>query len=223
VTPHDAGPVAVSDGYSLSTSLGSKSIVPGASDTVSGVLTKDGVPQSGDAVALRARAQRGHHHAHRIATGTTGADGSVSFTVTPKTNTHYRLVFRTVGMPSVSPSPVPTPVSNPVVAVARSKVVTVHVQRETSLSIRAHEGRHGHQVVQGKLRGHGHALAHRKVTLQERAAGSDAWTPVRAHRTHRHGSVSFRISTPSAPEEFQLVFAGGPNYQGCQSGVVTIG
>jgi hypothetical protein len=223
------GTPAASDGYSLSIALAAKSIAAGTSDTVSGVLTKAGVPQAGDTVALRAWAAGRHHHAHRvhhahrIATGTTGADGSVSFTVTPRTNMHYRLVFRAVPVPTVTPSPVPSPASTPVATFARSKVGTVHVQWDSSLSIRAHDGRHGRQVIQGQLRGHAHPLSGRKVTLQERTVGSDTWTTVRTHRTHRHGIVSFRVATPSVPEEFQLAFTGGPNYQGCQSGVVTIG
>ncbi|MGN6472586.1 MAG: hypothetical protein ACTHK4_02920, partial [Mycobacteriales bacterium] len=199
VTPHDTP--APSDGYSLSISVAQKSIEPGASDTVSGVLTKAGTPQPGDTIYLRARANGRHQRVHRVGSATTGTDGSVSFTVTPQTNTHYRLVYR--------PG-------------ARSKVATVHILRASSLSIRTRATRFG-DAIEGRLLGRGHGLPGRKVMLQERAAGSDAWTTLTTKRTHRRGVVVFRIAAPSAPEEFQLVFTGGPNFNGCQSGVVTIG
>lgn len=213
VTPNDTP--APSDGYSLSISLAQKSIEPGASDTVSGVLTKAGVPQPGDTVYLRAwaRNRHHHHHAHRVGSATTGTDGTVSFTVTPPTNTHYRLVFRIASS---------TPPTTRSVVGARSKVATVHILRDCSLSIRERATRSG-EVIEGQLRGRGHGLPGRKVMLQERAAGSDAWTTVTTKRTRRHGVVVFRIAAPSVPEEFQLVFAGGPNFNGCQSGVVTVG
>jgi 5-hydroxyisourate hydrolase-like protein (transthyretin family) len=206
VTPNDDSPVT-SAGYSLSIALATKSVDLGDSDTVSGVLTKAGVPAAGDTVRLRAWTNHRHNRHHLVGTATTGADGSVSFTVTPRTDTHYRLVFRTAD---------PTPDG------ARSKVATIHVLRETSLSIRAYETRRG-EVIRGQLRGGGHALPGRRVVLQERAVGDATWTPVATHRTHRHGVVSFRITAPAVPEEFQLVYAGGPNYRGSQSGIVTIG
>jgi hypothetical protein len=107
--------------------------------------------------------------------------------------------------------------------IAWSKVATVHVLRDTSLSIRARETRHGHELIQGQLRASGHTLPGRKVELRERVPGSDTWTTAKVKRTHRHGVVRFRLAIPTAPEAFQLVYAGGPNYHGCQSGVVTIG
>ncbi|HWC36190.1 MAG TPA: hypothetical protein VG650_15395 [Mycobacteriales bacterium] len=220
VTPAGDTPVA-SDSYSLSIALAQKSIDPGASDTVSGVLTKSGVPQAGDTVYLRERVNGRHHRTHRAAAATTGTDGSVSFTVTPKANTHYRLVFRSADT-SPAPTPVPTPVSDRGRVAARSKIVTVHVLRQSSLSIRARDTRRG-ELIEGQLRGGGHALAGRRVRLQERAVGSETWTTVSTKRTRRHGVVAFRVMTPSAAEELQLGFAGGPNYQGSVSGVVTIG
>ncbi|HVV77454.1 MAG TPA: hypothetical protein VHC43_15620 [Mycobacteriales bacterium] len=222
VTPHDASPVASSD-YSLSIAVAQQSIAPGASDTVSGVLTKAGAPQPGDTVYLRARTNGRHHRAHRVGSATTGADGTVSFTVTPKRTTHYRLVFRESASvtPTGSPTPVPTPVSHGPV-VARSGVATIHVVRETTLSIRAREARRG-ELLAGELRTGRRSLPGRKVTLQERAAGSESWTPVRTERTRRHGVVVFRVALPSAPEEYQLSFAGGPNLHASQSAVVTIG
>lgn len=221
VTPKD-DPTGSTTGYSLSIALAEKSIDPGASDAVSGVLTKAGIPQSGDTVYLRARVNGRRHHGHRVGSAVTGPDGSVSFTVTPIAKTHYRLVFRAASSTSPTTSPTPSPVSRRSTVAARSKVVTVHILRNSSLSIRSREGRRG-EVIQGQLRGAGHSLPGRKVTLQERSVGSDTWTPVSTHRTRRHGVVIFRVDPPTAPEEFELSYAGGPNYHGCQSGVVTIG
>lgn len=217
-----AGPAAAdtpvpSNGFALSIAVAQPSIHPGDTDTVSGVLTHAGVAASGDTVYLRARPE-GKRYAHRVASGTTGTDGSVSFTVTPSKTTHYRLVYR---IPSAT-TPPPTPVATPSVLGARSKVATVHVLRDSSLSIRTRDRKNDHARVMGQLRGGGHPLARRKVELQERAVGSSTWTTLKTRRTNRHGTVNFAVGAPQVPEEFQLVFAGGPNFNGCQSGVVTV-
>jgi hypothetical protein len=223
VTPH-ATPVP-SSGYSLSIAVAMKSISPGDSDTVSGVLTQGGVAAAGDTVYLRARAD-GKWFGHRAGHATTGADGSVQFTVKPSDTTHYRLVFR---VPATTPTPTPT--ATPVTSAAapqstiaaRSAVATVHVVRPSSLSIREKQ-RHGNgrEIISGQLRGGGHALAHRKVTLEEQAVGDTTWTTVATRRTGRHGVVEFLAPKGTTAEEFELVYAGGANYTGCQSGVVTV-
>jgi hypothetical protein len=220
-----AGPAAAdtptpvpSNGYALSIAVAQPSIHPGDSDTVSGVLTQGGVVAAGDTVYLRARAA-GKWHGHRIASATTGNDGSVSFTVTPKRTTHYRLIFR---VPTAT-TPAPAPASAHSRVAAASKLATVHVLRDSTLSIRERTRHNGHARIMGQLRGSGHALERRKVELQERVAGSATWTTVKTRRTNRHGMVNFGVGAPSAPEEFQLVFTGGPNFNGCQSGVVTVG
>jgi hypothetical protein len=211
-------PVA-SSGYALSISVADKSINPGSSDTVSGVLTHSSAVAAGDTVYLRARLA-GKRVSHRVASGTTGDDGSVSFTVTPAANTHYRLVFR---LPSATtPAPVPAGVTPSTVVGARSKVATVHVLRDSSLSIRARELKNGHELLAGQLRGGGHSLARRKVELQELAVGTTTWTTVKTHKTDRKGVVSYGVAAPATAEEFQLVFAGGPNFGGSQSSVVTV-
>jgi hypothetical protein len=212
-------PVA-SSGYSLSISVADKSIHPGSSDTVSGVLTQSGTVAAGDTVYLRAR-PAGKRFGHRVASGATGNDGSVSFTVTPAANTHYRLVFR---LPlATTPAPVPAGTVSVTKVAARSKDATVHVLRDSSLSVRAPERGNAHERVMGQLRGGGHALARRKVELQEQAVGATTWTTVKTKKTGRDGVVNFGVVVPTTPEEFQLVFAGGTNFNGSQSGVVTVG
>jgi hypothetical protein len=218
VTPQPL-PVA-SSGYSLSVAVAAKSIQPGGSDVVSGVLSKAGVVQPGDTVILRAR-PNGKWFGHRVASAVTSNDGAVQFTVQPAKSTHYRLVFR---VPVATPEPATSATSTAETTVAaRSAATTVHVVQPSSLSITTKQ-RHGagREVVVGQLRGDGHALAHRRVMLQSQTVGSAAWTTLKTRRTHRNGAVEFRAPKGSMAEQFQLVFSGGANYTGSTSGVVTV-
>jgi hypothetical protein len=197
--------VRVLDTTSLTIAVSADSIDAGQSDTVSGVLSLDGTPLVGQTVKLL----RSHnlHGWVKIGSATTAADGSVSFTVSPVVTSHYVLVFaRTVTNHG-----------------ARSAVATVHVRRASSLSIRARSNPHdGTEVVTGNLRGGGIALAHRKVTLQDRPSGTSTWTTVASVRASHNGSVRFAEPAPTASEDYQLVFSGGPLFDGCQSGIVTV-
>jgi hypothetical protein len=197
--------VRVADTTSLTIAVGQSSIDPGASDTVSGVLSLDGTPLVGDTVNLLG-AQR-HHKLASVGSMVTGADGSVSFSVTPAANSRYVLVFDKTGAD----------------AGARSAVAAIIVRQPSSLSIRARLAKKtGSEVISGDLRGGGHNLAHRKVTLQDQAVGSDSWTTVATKLTGHAGGVGFTVPAPSASEAYQLVFSGGPLFEGCQSGVVTV-
>jgi hypothetical protein len=100
--------------------------------------------------------------------------------------------------------------------------VTVAVRSVSTLSIRARQGNAG-LVIRGSLRGHGHALPGRKVTLQSSPAGAASWTAVRTKRTRRHGTIRFHVATPTASTDYRLVFAGGPRFDATASGVVTEG
>jgi hypothetical protein len=197
--------VRVRNTTSLTIALTSGSIAPGASDTVSGVLSLDGSPLVGDTVTLLGH--RAKQSATKVGSAITAADGSVSFVVTPPATTQYVLVFRKT-------------TAN---AGARSAVVTVHVQLVSSISIRAKANpRNGKEIISGNLRGQGTALPHRLVSLQARPDGSSTWTTVASGRTSHNGGVSFTQPAPTTTEDYQLVFAGGPLYLGCQSGVVTV-
>ncbi|HVU61012.1 MAG TPA: hypothetical protein VHD58_05055 [Mycobacteriales bacterium] len=216
VTP---APVA-SNGYDLSIALAAKSIQPGDSDVVSGVLSEAGVVQAGDTVILRAR-PAGRWFGHRVASAVTASDGSVHFNVQPSASTHYRLVFR---IPDATPAPVASQSAAPsTTVVARSAIATVHVVRPSSLSIRAKQRRRGdREVVMGQLRGGGRALAGRKVMLQGQPAGGSGWTTLAVRRTRRNGVVEFLAPKAAGTQEYQLGFAGGPNFAGSTSGVVTV-
>jgi hypothetical protein len=189
---------------SLTISPASKSIQPGASDTVNGVLSLDGTPLVGDTVDLLGA--KGNHSLKQIGSAVTAADGSVTFSVTPPVTSRYALVFRKTA-------------TN---AGARSAVVKVHVLMPSSLSIRARLNKKTTtEVITGDLRGGGSGLRHRKVTLQDRSSGSTTWTTVATKWTGKGGGVGFKEPAPTSNEDYQLVFAGGPIFDGCQSGVVT--
>jgi hypothetical protein len=197
--------VRVRDTTSLTIALASSSIAPGASDTVSGVLSLDGAALAGDTVKLLAR--HNNHGFANIGSAVTAADGSVSFSVTPAVTTQYALVFNKTEAD----------------AFARSAVATVHVLLPSSLSIRAKVNRKtGAELIGGNLRGKGHALAHRRVMLQDKADGTSTWMTVATHRTNRIGQVGFTEPAPTSNEDYQLVFAGGALFDGCQSGTVTV-
>jgi hypothetical protein len=197
--------VRVLDTTSLVISVGASSIDPGQTDTVNGVLSLDGTPLVGDTVRLLAATR--HQKLHQADSAVTGSDGSVSFSVTPASTSRYALVFH----------------KTETNAGARSAQAVIRVRLPSSLSIRArHAKKAGRELISGDLRGGGHGLAHRKVTLQDRASGTDSWTTVASKFTHRKGGVGFSVPAPNASEDYQLVFAGGAVYDGCQSGVVTV-
>jgi hypothetical protein len=191
------------DATSLTISAASTSITAGQSDTISGVLSVNGTPLAGDTVHLLGR-KNGHGWTKRQS-AVTATDGSVNFTVKPGVTNHYALAFY----------------KNATNSGARSATVTVHVVKTSSLSIRARSN-HGKEIISGQLRGGGHALAHRNVTLQDEAFGTSTWTTVATKATSHNGTVSFSVPAPTANENYQLVFAGGGQFSGCQSGVVTV-
>ena len=100
---------------------------------------------------------------------------------------------------------------------ARSPVTTVVVRRSSSLSIRL-----AGTTVSGTLDGQGAgALAGRTVTLFARPTGtSQAFAAVSSATTNKNGYVAFAVA-PSASTDYQLSFAGGSAFDGCQSGIVT--
>ena len=66
---------------------------------MSGTVTDDGTAVAGGTVKLLAR-PAGAHHVHLVGTGTTAADGTVSFTDAPNRSTVYRLrLVHTAGIP----------------------------------------------------------------------------------------------------------------------------
>jgi hypothetical protein len=58
--------------------------------------------------------------------------------------------------------------------------------------------------------------------LQGETAGSAAWTTLKTRRTHRNGVVEFLAPRGATAAQLQLVFAGGANYSGSTSGVITV-
>lgn len=195
----------------LTISESARSIDPGQSDTISGVLTDKGTAVAGMTVDLRSRvanAKQGTKYAV-VSSQQTATDGSVHFTVSPTASTDYVL---TAAKSSTAPA-------------TRSKVELVTVRANSSLSIRAARSQVSpgeSDVISGQLRGSGKGLAGRAVTLQERASGSSTWTTVSSATTNGSGSVAFSEVPPTASEDYQLVFAGGEFYDGCASAVATV-
>jgi hypothetical protein len=173
----------------------------GGSTTISGVASDDGTPIAGATVKLLAR-RAGHHHLHAVDSGTTAADGSVSFTASPARTTTYRLRL----------------VHSTGVRASLSKAARVAVRLPSSLSIRGRATQTGFNVS-GTLTGGGHALTHRLVTLMAQASGSPDWTAAGSARTNRHGFVKFHESaTPGTG--YRLAYAGGPRFSPSSSGTV---
>jgi hypothetical protein len=199
--------VAVRD-MRLTAAASPRSIDAGGSATVSGVLTDKGTASPGVTIDLLAKPAHSHGHFSAAGSAMTGTDGSVAFPVTPSASTRYRLV---------------EPASSSASArAAASRVVTVTVRSGSTLSIRARQGK-ASLVIRGSLRGNGHGLAGRKVSVQSRPAGSTTWTAVKTKRTRGHGTIRFHVATPTASTDYRLAFAGGRGFDATASGVVTEG
>jgi hypothetical protein len=197
--------VQVRETTALSIAVADTSISKGATDSVSGVLSLDGTPISGATVNLIAK--HGHHKWAKAASAVSGTDGSVSFAVAPQVTTHYALVFH-----ATAPD-----------AAAHSAQATVHVLMPSSLSIRLRSNaKKGIENISGSLRGGGNAVRGRKVVLQDRPSGTATWSNVAAKRTGKGGNVGFNVPAPTASEDYQLVFAGGPIFEGCVSPIGTV-
>ena len=178
-----------------------KRIDRGETTTVSGTVTHEGAPVAGGTVKLFARPV-GTTHVHLVGTATTASDGTVSLTDSPRRSTVYRLhLVRSTDLPG-----------------AMSDRSRVWVRIPTSLSIRGQQ-RATEFVVSGVLKGGGHPLAHRTVTLLEQAPGSDTWTEAGTDRTNRVGLARFR--EPQAPgTDYRLAYAGGRRFAPSSSGTV---
>lgn len=199
--PARSGVVRVLDRPDVTIAADPTQVTRGESTTISGTASDQGVPVSGATVQLLGR-KAGRHHLKVLDSGTTAADGSVSFTVTPEVTTAYRLRL----------------VHGTGVRGALSKPVRVSVQLPSSLSIRGRATTTDF-VVSGTLRGGGHPLAHRVVTLQAQASGSPDWTDVGTAKTGRAGVVRFH--EPSTPGTgYRLVYAGGARFAPSTSGTV---
>lgn len=174
----------------------------GETTTVSGVVTDEGAPIAGATVKLLAKRAGTTRDLHLVGTGTTSADGSVSFTDSPHASMVYRLRL-------VAATGYPGAIS------ARAVVV---VRTPTSLSIRGRSTA-TEFVVSGTLFGGGSTLAHRPVTLEVQAPGSADWTAVATVDTDLTGTVRFH--QPQVPGTgYRLAYAGGPRFAPSTSGTV---
>lgn len=175
---------------------------PGATATVSGVVTTSGAAVPDATVRLVARTLRKGASWHQVQTGTSAGDGSVSFSVAPERSTAYRLrVVHTAGVrPGTS---------------ASAKVL---VRAKSSLSIRGRAGAQGY-VVEGQLRGGGTAKPGRTVTLQSMAPGTTDWTAVATATTNGRGHVQF-VQPLVADTQYRLAYDGEERFLPSTSGTV---
>lgn len=186
----------------LSIAVAPRAIDPGASATVAGVLTHDGLPFSGQTVELKARAIGAKGTAFTVVdSGVTAADGSVSFSVTPTVATRYFLHL---------------PASSGVPA-ARSAAKSVVIKAATSLSIRGKHTANNGYVVSGSLRGGGHTLKGRSVTLE--ALDGTTWVAVKAKKTQKKGRVAFHPGNATGVS-YRLSFGGSHMFAASTSGTV---
>jgi hypothetical protein len=199
--PARSAVVRVLDRPDVSITADPAQITRGETTTISGVASDQGTPLAGATVTLLAR-KAGAHHVKAIGSGTTAADGSVSFSATPAVTTAYRLrLVHTTG-----------------VRASLSDAARVTVRLPSSLSIRG-RSTSADFVVSGTLRGGGQILAHRTVTLQSEASGSSTWTDAGTAKTGKGGVVRFH--EPTAPGTgYRLVYAGGPRFAPSSSGTV---
>ncbi|WP_374455103.1 hypothetical protein [Nocardioides sp.] len=175
---------------------------PGASSTVSGVVTSSGAPTPDASVTLLARKVGSSAAWSAEQTGTTAADGTVSFTVAPERSTAYRL--RVTHSPGVTRG--------------TSPIARVLVRAASSLSIRGRTVGEGY-VVDGQLRAAGATRPGRTVTLQAMAPGSTAWTPVGVDVTNGKGRVHF-VQDRVADTQYRLVYDGEARFLPTVSGTV---
>jgi hypothetical protein len=199
--PARSGVVRVQDRPGVTIAADPTQITRGDSTNISGVASDKGTPIAGSTVQLLAR-KAGAHHLKVVDSSTTAPDGSVSFTASPAVTTMYRLrLVHSAGVPA-----------------ALSPAAKVKVQLPSSLSIRGRADSTGF-AVSGILRGGGHPLAHRSVTLLEEASGSSVWTDAGTAKTGKAGAVRFQ--EPTAPgTSYRLAYAGGPRFAPSSSGTV---
>ena len=137
-----------------------------------------------------------------LLTDQTSADGTASFALTPSRSTAYRL--RVLHAPGSAPPPAPSPGS--------------WCARAVSLSVRGRSVRAGFSVV-GQLRGSGHPLAGRTVTLQSVAQGTTEWVAVASGTTNQRGRV-FLVQPRVEGTQYRLVFDGDVRHLPSMSGTV---
>lgn len=175
---------------------------PGATSTVSGVVTASGAAVPGATVRLLARTVRDGATWSTEQTATTATDGTVAFTVAPQRSTAYRLRV----------------VHSPGVRAGASDVARVLVRASSSLSIRGRAAVQGY-VVEGQLRAAGATRPGRLVGLQALAPGSSAWTPVAVGTTNDRGRVRF-LQEHVPGTQYRLAYDGEARFLPTVSGTV---
>ena len=201
--PSRSGRVVVRTASEVSISAVPGIIDPGGSSTVAGVVTASGAAIPGATVNLISKTMRkGATWVTTDQSATTGADGTVSFAVTPDRSTSYRLrVVHTQG-----------------VRAGISASADVIVRAGSSVSIRGRSGVRGY-VVEGQLRAAGVVRAGRTITLQSVAPGTTDWASVATATTNNNGHVEF-VQPLVEGTQYRLAYEGEELYLPSVSGTV---
>jgi hypothetical protein len=154
---------------SLSLSASGRTLVSGRKLSLAGRLTTSAGSRVGGQTVTLMQHPAGSRSS-TAATGQTGADGSVTFELSPQTNTSYTLTFG--GASGLIPS------SSSSVTVTVSPKITVHVKRG---------------VARGKV---SPSLPGKRIALQRRRGRG--WKTVASAKLGHSGTFSFPVSKPGA-------------------------
>jgi hypothetical protein len=206
-----AGTTTAKKPTTLSIVAAKSKITVGQSDTISGTLTSHRTAVAGRIVILDKRVGSGHWFAAEEKF--TGKYGRVAFTVAPKVETRYELVFK----------------GGPVYNASHSGVVTVVVVKPvikapTTLSIAASAA----SITAGSTDTVGGALT---ITQDSKALpGQWVWLDVvvngkahavKAFKTGKLGKVAFTVK-PATTTTYELVYLGTRTLAPTASGTVTV-
>lgn len=187
--PTESGVVRDANRPALTIWASPSQIDPNTPATVGGTLTINGAPAAGRAVNLLGHDVRTRYGWKVVGHGTTAADGSVTFVVTPRDSMRYRLVA-----PAASGAPT-----------ARSTTTVVSVRTPTVLRITGASVSSGY-AVSGRLVSRGYAVRGQAVILQQQQTDG-TWASIDSHLTDTRGRVRF-VEPPKSGTTYQLLFVG---------------
>lgn len=200
--PSESGVVRDANHSSLTIWGSPSQIDPNTPATVGGTLSVDGAPAAGRAVNLLGHDVNTRYGWKVVARGTTAANGSVTFVVTPRESMRYRLV---------------APAGSGATA-ARSTTTVVSVRTPTVLRITGKAVASGYAVT-GRLASRGYAVRNQAVILQEQQADG-TWASIDSHLSDAKGRVRFVEPTKSGTT-YQLLFVGAGRWATSTSPTLT--
>lgn len=187
--PSESGVVRDANHTALTIWSSPSQVDPNTPATVGGTLSVDGAPAAGRAVNLLGHDVNTAYGWKVVAHGTTAANGTVTFVVTPRHSMRYRLV---------------APAGSGATA-SRSTTTVVSVRTPTALRITGKTAAAGYAVT-GRLVSRGYAVRNQAVILQEQQADG-TWTSIDSHLTDGAGRARF-VEPVKRGTTYQLLFVG---------------